>query len=709
MLHLILVASAILSFQQTPAPGTPAQAAAQRCWDAIIHARDSVTSYAQQGLKLARDERSTMGLELCRAWGLEDGGKVLEAIAIYELGVREALRLRDNDLYARALVLRGEARYVRGEINTSLNDLNTAYAIFGKLGNKDSQKFALEGIANVYADARVGQYDRAIEYYRQILKIDQAREDMAAVAEGYFNIAGTLEQQKKLKEALVEYRRGLKIDEERNDADEVAYDRRAIGIVLYKLKRPAESLALIEQSLAHYQKTGNVEMVAWNRLNRAVALRMLGRIQDAIADLEFTRRHFVATKNDRFLHMVEQESALSYAAAGDWQRAYRAKAAQYDLQKSLSGLAGHEQTTRLRIEFDAEKKEQENRALQRENANSAEIRRLQFTVLILGAIIIAFLAAFAYRQIRNARRLRITALTDDLTGLPNRRHLMLLANEGLKACRNAGQSFAVLALDIDFFKRINDTFGHAAGDAVLQRVSRTLQSTLRGGDHVGRVGGEEFVAILPRAAQKDAEYVAARVRENIENTDYSDIARDLEVTVSIGVAVAQSNDEDFTDIHQRADHSLYAAKAGGRNRIEVAATSMMLAVLMMLSACKTVVTTTTEIRPARYAVLEFTRPVSHDNIVKFAQQAVRAENLKVQSVDADKAIVMAGPLKMAATGGQPALEALITISAETSGANTRVRIYASSPVEQNQIGGTDARLMDLAQRIEKRLDVLIGH
>lgn len=136
---------------------------------------------------------------------------------------------------------------------------------------------------------------------------------------------------------------------------------------------------------------------------------------------------------------------------------------------------------------------------------------------------------------------------------------------------------------------------------------------------------------------------------------------------------------------------------------------MLLVLLVLSSGCRTVVTTTTEIRPARYAVLEFTRPVSHDNIVRFAQAAVRAEKLKVQSVDPDKAIVMAGPIKMPASQGQPALEASITISAETNGANSRVRIYASSPVEQNEKGGTDARLMELAQRIEKQLDVLIGH
>ena len=134
----------------------------------------------------------------------------------------------------------------------------------------------------------------------------------------------------------------------------------------------------------------------------------------------------------------------------------------------------------------------------------------------------------------------------------------------------------------------------------------------------------------------------------------------------------------------------------------------LLVSVLGLTACKTVVTTTTDIRPARYAVLEFERPLSHDNAVAYAQQALKAEKIKIESVDEEKATVIGGPQKIAATGGQPALEATITITATTTGANSRVRIYATSVIEKDAMGGVDARLMELAQRIEKRMDLLIG-
>ena len=134
-----------------------------------------------------------------------------------------------------------------------------------------------------------------------------------------------------------------------------------------------------------------------------------------------------------------------------------------------------------------------------------------------------------------------------------------------------------------------------------------------------------------------------------------------------------------------------------------------LSIMIVLIGCKTVVTTTTEIRPSRYAVLEFTRPVSHDSIMAFAQRAVIAENLKVQQVDEDGGTVMAGPVKYGEKDGLPALDATVTISAQTTGVETRVRLFASSPVAPETVGGTDARLMALIQRIEQQLDRMIGH
>jgi diguanylate cyclase (GGDEF)-like protein len=554
-----------------------------RCWAAAEAAPDSMLAFGDAGTREAAragDAAAAAALRVCRGYGHEIAGRSTEALADYEFGVAEGRRLQNRDVLADALVLRGEMRYYRGEFTGALRDLDEAYRLFTAMANPSQQRYALNAIANLYSDSRVAQYERALDYYGQVLAAYRTEGDQRGVATAYFNRGGTLERMGRLEEALAEYRRGLAMDRRRGDADEVAVDQRAIGAVLNKLGRPAEGLAVLDSALAHFRALADDEKVAQARLSRGVSLRLLGRTDEALADLEAARTLYEATENRRFLEKVHEERALAFAAAGAWDQAYRARTAQLELQRVLGEQAREEQTSRLRVQFDAEKKEAENRALVRENTlrgqalqARARVARLQLAVLVLSAAVIAALGLLVWRQVRNARRLRITALTDELTRLPNRRHTMMVADEQVRAARARGTGFGVLVLDVDHFKRINDTFGHEVGDAVLRRVAEAFRASLRDGDHVGRTGGEEFVAVLPGAAAGAAAEVAERLRLAVERIDFADLDPALSVTVSVGAAVWQPQDANFAATCKRADDSLYRAKQSGRNRVELAATA----------------------------------------------------------------------------------------------------------------------------------------
>jgi hypothetical protein len=130
--------------------------------------------------------------------------------------------------------------------------------------------------------------------------------------------------------------------------------------------------------------------------------------------------------------------------------------------------------------------------------------------------------------------------------------------------------------------------------------------------------------------------------------------------------------------------------------------------LALVAGCKTVVTTTTEIHPSRYAAAEITRRISGDSALTYAAQAVQQENLKIRQIDRVQHTLSAGPARFAAAPDQPALDATITISAEPLGDEMRIRIFASSVIEQNEIGGQDARLVSLVQRLKQRLETLVA-
>jgi len=170
------------------------------------------------------------------------------------------------------------------------------------------------------------------------------------------------------------------------------------------------------------------------------------------------------------------------------------------------------------------------------------------------------------------KRLLQDALTDTLTQLANRRHgLDFLAAECTFAAAN-GLPMACLMLDIDHFKRINDTYGHTAGDAILQQLADLLKRTSRTEDLVFRYGGEEFAAVLPNAAPRAAAQIAERIRAMAEQYDFRWERRSVRVTLSIGVANLQHNRQDSRNLIQAADAALYKAKRAGRNRVVVAET-----------------------------------------------------------------------------------------------------------------------------------------
>ncbi len=163
------------------------------------------------------------------------------------------------------------------------------------------------------------------------------------------------------------------------------------------------------------------------------------------------------------------------------------------------------------------------------------------------------------------------ATTDFLTGLPNRRHFLArLEQEHARMQRLEGQRTAVLMLDLDHFKRVNDSFGHATGDSWLKHVAALMRGELRKIDIVGRLGGEEFGAILPGADPTSAEVFAERLRIKVADTPLMLKDQVIRLTVSIGVAALHMKDANADAALIRADRALYRAKENGRNRVEVA-------------------------------------------------------------------------------------------------------------------------------------------
>jgi len=165
------------------------------------------------------------------------------------------------------------------------------------------------------------------------------------------------------------------------------------------------------------------------------------------------------------------------------------------------------------------------------------------------------------------QELALSNRIDGLTQAFNRKHWEECLAKEFSRARRYKHDLALLMLDLDHFKLLNDTFGHQGGDLVLIETAKKIDKLLRMGDLFGRYGGEEFAVILPNTDLEGAEEVAERIRQSIAKNTIDYNQKTISVTASIGVAIIDSNDTRYEDLISNADLALYQAKAAGRNRV----------------------------------------------------------------------------------------------------------------------------------------------
>jgi len=190
--------------------------------------------------------------------------------------------------------------------------------------------------------------------------------------------------------------------------------------------------------------------------------------------------------------------------------------------------------------------------------------------LVLAFALMCVIRSFAVQTLRLEARLLASARHDALTGVCNRAWLFEQAESAVALARRHGRPLAVAMLDIDHFKSVNDHYGHAVGDQVIRALADTCMAQLRNIDRFGRIGGEEFVCVMPETGEEEALACAERLRSQVAALAVETPAGPVSFSVSIGVAMLRPGCEEWTELLHAADCALYGAKHGGRNRVVLA-------------------------------------------------------------------------------------------------------------------------------------------
>lgn len=511
------------------------------------------------------------GMLSCQGEMLENAGDNSQAMTYYEQAASVAEGARDAEMLSNALFQRGYLRGVLGDYAQGLGDLQRARTEYEKLGLTQQALTTLNGIAILYN--RMGDYAQARSYYEQTLKAQEASGVLREVAVTVHNLGRAHEKLGDWPAARQAFEKALAASREIGYPRGQAHALRGLASVRNAAGDAGSALELLRQADELVTKEmPDARLAAQILLERGKALQGLKRHAESIVALDQAREVFARADSLAELALTHSELAQAHAENGDWKVAYTH---QVDFKAASDKLLLQQLDQRfatLKVEFDTAAKERQNIALMRENmANEQALEQqrranqLQVVAISLGSVLAMLLAAWAVQQRRTSQRMRALALTDELTGLANRRNVLARLSQLLSV--PAAKPCSILIADIDHFKPINDRYGHPVGDAILREVAASLSTAVREPVCLGRLGGEEFLVVLPDTALEAATQVAERLREGVASIDTSRWFSDRALTMSLGVTVSTPGADTLSTMLKRADEGLYEAKHAGRNRV----------------------------------------------------------------------------------------------------------------------------------------------
>jgi diguanylate cyclase (GGDEF)-like protein len=484
--------------------------------------------------------------------------------------------IRDRPL-ALGCVLRdrGWLNFRDGNPDQALDDLLRAYALLRRNASKEEAMVAAGRLS--MAQFSVRDYPQALALVDETITFFREEKAQIRLATALDRRAAILKAAGRLDEALLAATEALRIHEGIGDRVGTGLSQmRMCGVEIDRnaLKEAGRWCDRAELTLS--QTSGMDD----NDYRTLAALRgrldlSLGKSKEAVAQFDRAIAPGGAQPADDIAELYELRSR-AHAAIGNYSAAFSDQGEYLRRMREQGTLDRIREVAQLRVQFENDQEKQKivllekDKKLAEERLNS-QTRTTQLVAIAgLAGLITAFFLGYALLSHRRHRAELIRlAERDELTGLLNRRAIVRKAVEFLTRARDAKGTLIIGLIDLDHFKSINDRFGHAVGDQLLQRFAAALRTSLHTREVFGRYGGEEFLVLFPDTSLDQARQAAERLRTGLRDQRLRVDDQDVSVTISLGLASYETGDVLFDQIARRADIALYVAKTQGRDRCEV--------------------------------------------------------------------------------------------------------------------------------------------
>ena len=593
----LLVLPLVAGFSEAPADGPGCDAwldqaeelRAMRDHDAAAGARgaeQALARLARSGLECPSGEAM---LRRARASNLHILGRNREALEQVDVALERLAGIDDPDLrHLSALHLTaGVAHWELEQHDEAIGHYLRARRTSEQAGDLVGAARAAGNLGNLYST--LGDLEEARAFHERALAGFERAYWTQGVAGSLINLGALAERQARAAERAGESDSAREAYREAYDYNlralalfEALENPRGIAYAASNIATALESLGQPEQALGYHERSLELRRRVGDSLGEIRSLETLASTHQALGNLE---------RADELLEEAEQrlppdnlalaeevaERRVSVAeAVGDYQAALEHQREVARLRREISREEMGLRVEQLRQDFESEQHEHQL-DMMRSEAQIADLQlkrqRAVIAIAVLTAVLLLVSLGFVlyrYRQrVSASRALDRASRTDMLTRLPNRRDMIEHLSAALARAGDNGEPAALLMVDLDGFKQVNDSFGHRFGDQVLVHLAGVLRDAVRGRDVVARWGGEEFLVLLPETDLDGALSVAENLRVAVENEPPTVDDRSLALTITVGVSLLHQA-ADIDDAVARADEALYRGKEGGRNQVVVA-------------------------------------------------------------------------------------------------------------------------------------------
>ncbi len=507
-------------------------------------------------------------LDYLLAWKKSFDGAFSEAIPAL---TRQADEVKDETLKLRILSTLVNVLLLTRQYETSFKYLIEIENLLPKVSDPDAKAQAL-GVTAILLN-QVGEFNRALNYSEIMLGTGQANWTKCVAIQIRFE---SLFKQKLLKVDDKNLRASIDQCKGSNDLIYAYLMNTYLVRLLIEAKDNNAALKIIENSIGEVQKTKYLRLISEYYALQAKIYLQTGNI--AAAKIAALRSIENAPANEITDPKIEALRVLADASSreGSFETAFQYQARYSIAEKAYLDdvstrqlayqMAAH-QAAAKQHEIDGLSKQNELLKLKQDlDRKAAEFNRLMAICL---AVILGLILVLALKIKRSQLWFKKLSEHDALTGIVNRARFIELAESALTQARSNNSLASIAILDLDFFKQVNDQYGHLTGDVVLKNAVETVQKVLRKEDIFGRLGGEEFAVYWPNANLDAAKQLAEQIRAAIEQNTVHEQGVEIRVTTSIGVATTESLGYTLPVLLRKADLALYDAKHDGRNQVRV--------------------------------------------------------------------------------------------------------------------------------------------